>query len=217
MGGTFDPIHHGHLIVAEEVRAVLKLDEITFMPAGDPPHKPGRVQTDKHHRLRMVQLAVASNPHFLISQIEMEQQGPSYLVNTLRRLRQDGEKELELSFIIGGDSLEQFPHWYDPEGILTQLDHLIVVKRPGHIEGIEYNKQLEEQLPSIAKQRLLTVKVPQVEISSTDIRRRVREGHPIKYQVPETVEAYIKEHRLYTQKMRRDPPNSSGQGWALSE
>src|SRR5215470_9001743 len=102
MGGTFDPIHHAHLIVAEEVRAVLKLDKITFMPAGDPPHKPGRVQTDKYHRLKMVQLAIASNPHFLISRIEVDQSGPSYLVNTLHLLRQEGGRgrELELSFII---------------------------------------------------------------------------------------------------------------------
>lgn len=199
MGGTFDPIHHAHLIVAEEVRATLKLDKITFMPAGDPPHKPGRVQTDKHHRLRMVQLAIASNPHFLISRIEVDQPGPSYLVNTLRQIRQEGEEELELSFIIGSDSLEQFSTWYDPVGILAQLDHLIVVKRPGYVENIEYNKQLEEQLPSIT-QRLLTVKVPQMDISSTDLRRRVREGFPIKYQVPEAVEAYIKEQGLYSQK-----------------
>ena len=197
IGGTFDPIHHAHLIIAEEVRAVLKLDKITFMPAGDPPHKPGRVQTAKHHRLEMVQLAIASNPHFLISRIEVDQLGPSYLVNTLRRLRQEWGQELELSFIIGGDSLEQFSTWHDPAGILAQLDHLIVVRRPGYVEDIEYNKQLEEQLLGITR-LLLTVKVPQMDISSTDLRRRVREGLPIKYQVPEVVEAYIKQHGLYT-------------------
>jgi nicotinate-nucleotide adenylyltransferase len=199
MGGTFDPIHHAHLIIAEEVRAVLKLDKITFMPAGDPPHKPGRTETARHHRLRMVQLAIASNPHFTISHIEVDQPGPSYLVNTLRLLRQEWGKEVELSFIIGGDSLEQFSTWYDPVGILAQLNHLIVVRRPGYVEDIEYNKQLEEQLPGIT-QRLLTVKVPQMDISSTDLRRRVREGFPIKYQVPEAVEAYIKQHGLYSPK-----------------
>ena len=128
MGGTFDPIHHAHLIVAEEVRVVLKLDEIIFMPAGDPPHKPGRVQTAMHHRLRMVQLAIASNPHFLISRIEVDRAGPSYLVDTLRLLRQEWGTEVELSFIIGGDSLELFSTWYDPRSILAQLDHLIVGK-----------------------------------------------------------------------------------------
>jgi nicotinate-nucleotide adenylyltransferase len=199
MGGTFDPIHHAHLIIAEEVRAVLKLDKITFMPAGDPPHKSGRAETARHHRLRMVQLAIASNPHFIISLIEVEQPGPSYLVNTLRLLRQEWGKEPELSFIIGGDSLEQFSSWYDPVGILAQLNHLIVVRRPGYVEDIEYNKQLEEQLPGIT-QRLLTVKVPQMDISSTDLRRRVREALPIKYQVPEAVEAYIKQHGLYSAK-----------------
>src|SRR5437763_3101651 len=154
MGGTFDPIHHAHLIVAEEVRAVLKLDKITFMPAGDPPHKPRHAQTSKHHRLRMVQLAIASNPHFLISRIEVDKPGRSYLVNTLHLLHQEWGQELELSFILGGDSLEQFSTWYDPVGILAQLDHLIAVRRPGYVEDIEYNKQLEEQLPGIT-QRLL--------------------------------------------------------------
>ncbi len=199
MGGTFDPIHLAHLIVAEEVRAVLKLDKITFIPAGDPPHKPGRVQTDKQHRLRMVQLAIASNPHFLISRIEVERSGPSYLVDTLRQLHQEYGKEVELSFIIGGDSLELFETWHDPRGILTQLDHLIVVRRPGYVETIAYNKQLEDRLPGITR-RLLTVEVPQMDISSTDLRRRVREGFPIKYQVPEAVEAYIKQHGLYSPK-----------------
>ncbi len=199
MGGTFDPIHHAHLIVAEEVRAVLKLDKITFIPAGDPPHKPGCVQTDKQHRLRMVQLAIASNPHFLISRIEVDRSGPSYLVDTLRQLHQKYGKEVELSFIIGGDSLELFETWYDPEGILTQLNHLIVVRRPGYVENIAYNKQLEDRLPGITR-RLLTVEVPQMDISSTDLRRRVREGFPIKYQVPEAVEAYIKQHGLYSPK-----------------
>ncbi len=196
MGGTFDPIHHAHLIIAEEVRAVLKLDAITFIPAGDPPHKPGLVQTDKHHRLKMVQLALASNPHFLISRIEIDRPGPSYLVDTLRLLRQEWGKEAKLSFIIGGDSLELFATWHDPMGILAQLDHLIVVRRPGYVEDIAYNKQLEGQLPGISR-HLLTVKVPQLDISSTDLRRRVREGLPIKYQVPEAVEAYIKQHGLY--------------------
>src|SRR5436309_8413558 len=130
MGGTFDPIHHAHLIVAEEVRVVLKLDEIVFIPAGDPPHKPERVQTGKHHRLAMVELAIASNKHFLISHIEMDRPGPSYLVDTVRLLRQQWGKGVELSFIIGGDSLELFSTWYNPTGILTELDHLIAVRRP---------------------------------------------------------------------------------------
>jgi nicotinate-nucleotide adenylyltransferase len=196
MGGTFDPIHMAHLIVAEEVRFALHLDEIAFMPAGDPPHKPGRVQTPVQHRLAMVELAIASNPHFLISRIEVDRPGPSYLTDTLHLLRQEWGNEVELSFIIGGDSLEQFSTWYDPAGILAQLDYLIAVRRPGYVENIEYNKQLEDQLPGITR-RLLTVKAPLLDISSTDIRRRVGEGFPIKYQVPEAVETYITEYGLY--------------------
>ena len=199
MGGTFDPIHYAHLIVAEEVRVVLKLDVVVFIPAGDPPHKPGLVQTGKHHRLKMVELAIASNPHFTISRIEVDRAGPSYLVDTLRLLRQTWGKEIELSFILGGDSLELFAVWHDPNGILAELDHLVAVKRPGYVENIEYNKKLEDRLPGITR-RLLTVKVPQMDISSTDLRRRVREGCPIKYQVPEAVEAYIQQQGLYSPK-----------------
>ena len=199
MGGTFDPIHMAHLIVAEEVRFALHLDEIAFMPAGDPPHKPGRVHTPVQHRLAMVELAIASNPHFFISRIEVDRPGPSYLVDTLHLLRLEWGRDIELSFIIGGDSLELFSTWYNPVDILAQLDYLIAVRRPGYVENIEYNKQLEGQLSGIT-QRLLTVKAPLLDISSTDLRRRVREGVPIKYQVPEAVEAYITEHGLYRSK-----------------
>jgi nicotinate-nucleotide adenylyltransferase len=201
MGGTFDPVHIAHLIIAEEARAALQLDEIVFIPASDPPHKPGQVQTAVDHRLRMVELAIANNPFFFLSRIEVDRPGPSYLVDTLRLLRREWGKEVELSFIIGGDSLEFFPLWHDPNGILAQLDYLIVVRRPGYVEKSEYNKQLEDRVPGITR-HLLTVKAPQMDISSTDLRRRVREGFTIKYQVPEAIEAYIKQHGLYSPKER---------------
>jgi nicotinate-nucleotide adenylyltransferase len=197
MGGTFDPIHYGHLVIAEEVRTTLDMAEMIFIPAGQPPHKPGRVITLAHHRLAMVELALAANPHFTISLVEIERLGPSYLVDTLRILRTQMGTDVELSFIIGWDSLEELHTWYQPLDILAQLDTLIAVNRPGYVDGGEYNnKQLEARLPGIT-QRLHVVQAPQFSVSSTDLRQRVAEGRPIKYQVPETVEHYIFEHGLY--------------------
>jgi nicotinate-nucleotide adenylyltransferase len=197
MGGTFDPIHYGHLVIAEEIRATLDMAEMIFIPAGQPPHKPGRVITAAQHRLAMVQLALAANPHFSISLVEIERMGPSYLVDTLRILRTQMGTDVELSFIIGWDSLEELHTWHQPLDILAQLDTLIAVNRPGYVDEGEYNnKQLEARLPGIT-QRLRVVQAPQFSVSSTDLRRRVAEGRPIKYQVPETVERYIFEHGLY--------------------
>jgi nicotinate-nucleotide adenylyltransferase len=197
IGGTFDPIHYGHLVIAEEVRTTLDMAEMIFIPAGQPPHKPGRVITPAHHRLAMVELALATNRHFTISLVEIERLGPSYLVDTLRILRTQMGTDVELSFIIGWDSLEELHTWYQPLDILAQLDTLIAVNRPGYVDGGEYNnKQLEARLPGIT-QRLRVVQAPQFSVSSTDLRRRVAGGRSIKYQVPETVEHYIFEHGLY--------------------
>ncbi len=196
MGGTFDPIHYAHLIIAEEVRATLGLSELIFIPAGHPPHKVGRGSTAVRHRLTMLELALASNPHFTISRVEVDRPGPSYLVDTLRILHKQWEPEVALSFIIGWDSLEEFHTWHDAAGILGQLTHLIAVRRPGYVEDARYNTQLETRLPGMT-QRLLVIPVPQLDISSTDLRCRVAEGRPIKYQIPEAVERYIMQHGLY--------------------
>lgn len=196
MGGTFDPIHIAHLIVAEEVYAALGLTEMVFIPAGHPPHKLDRASTDFHHRLAMVELAIASNPHFSISRVEVDRPGPSYLVDTLRLLHAQWGPQIELNFVIGWDSLEDFPTWYDPAGILVQLTHLVAVRRPGYVEDVLYNQQLETRLPGITE-RLQVVSVPQLDISSTDLRRRVAEHRSITYQTPEVVEHYIIEHDLY--------------------
>jgi nicotinate-nucleotide adenylyltransferase len=199
VGGTFDPIHYAHLAIAEEVRVALDLAEILFIPAGQPPHKTKRVTTPAHHRLAMLELAIASNPRFTISLVELDRPGPSYLVDTLRILRTQLGTGVELSFVIGWDSLEELHTWYDPPGILAQLDALIAVARPGYKEDVdegEYNKQLEARLPGIMR-RLLVVQAPLLNISSTDLRQRVAQGRPIKYQTPEAVERYIFEHGLY--------------------
>ncbi|GCE13370.1 nicotinate-nucleotide adenylyltransferase [Tengunoibacter tsumagoiensis] len=196
MGGTFDPIHHAHLIIAEEVRTTLALSQIVFVPAGHPPHKAERGSTPIAHRMAMVELAIASNPHFSISRIEVDRPGPSYLVETLRLLHQQWEPHTRISFIIGWDSLEDFPHWYDPSGILSQLDQLIVVRRPGYTTDLDYLQRLEARLPGL-HERLLIVEIPQLDISSTNLRQRVASGRTIKYQTPEAVERYIIENGLY--------------------
>jgi nicotinate-nucleotide adenylyltransferase len=196
MGGTFDPIHIAHLIVAEEVYTTLNLTEMVFIPAGNPPHKLGRTSTPSHHRLAMVELAIASNPHFSISRVEVDRPGPSYLVETLCLLHKQWGPDIELNFVIGWDSLEDFSTWYDPAGILAQLTHLVAVRRPGYVEDVLYNTQLELRLPGITK-RLYVVSAPQLDISSTDLRHRVAQHKPIKYQTPEVVERYILEHDLY--------------------
>ena len=196
LGGTFDPIHYGHLVIAEEVWSVLHLDEMVFIPAGHPPHKFGHSITSAEHRVAMLELALASNPHFAISLIDVERSGPSYTVETVRRLREEWGTNVGLYFVIGWDSLEELHLWYDPVGILEQLTYLVAVRRPGYIEEPGYTEQLEERLPGI-KQRLLVIPVPQLAISATELRQRVAEGRPIKYQIPEAVERYIVAHGLY--------------------
>jgi nicotinate-nucleotide adenylyltransferase len=196
MGGTFDPIHYGHLVIAEEVYYALGLDEMVFIPAGQPPHKRREGVTPAAHRLAMLELALASNPHFSISTVDLERAGPSYTVDTLRLLRKQWSEQVALYFVIGWDSLEELGSWYDPQGVLEQLDHLVAVHRPGHQERPGYREQLEAGLPGI-QQRLLTVPVPQLDISASELRQRVAEGRPIRYQTPDSVVEYIREHHLY--------------------
>jgi nicotinate-nucleotide adenylyltransferase len=199
LGGTFDPVHYGHLVIAEEVYATLKLAQMVFVPAGHPPHKTGEVITPAEHRLAMLELAIASNAHFTISRVDLDRPGPSYTVDTLRLLREQWGEQTAIYFVIGWDSLEELLTWYDAPGILQQLTYLVAVRRPGYEEAAEYQDGLESRLPGI-KQRLLIVEAPQFEISATDLRSRVAEGRPIKYQTPESVEQYIVQYGLYRQK-----------------
>jgi nicotinate-nucleotide adenylyltransferase len=196
LGGTFDPIHHAHLIIAEEVRATLGLSEMVFIPSGQPPHKPGRHIASTEQRMTMLELAIASNPHFSSSRIELDRPGPSYLVDTLQLLRTQWGNEVGLAFVVGWDSLEELHTWYNPEGILASLDHLIAVRRPKHVIPEGFHEQLERRLPGITE-RLQVVAVPQLDISSTDLRQRIAQGRPITYQTPLMVEHYILEQKLY--------------------
>src|SRR5579863_1644652 len=190
IGGTFDPIHYGHLAIAEEVYSQLDLAEVVFVPAGQPPHKMGEKISAARHRLAMLALAIAPNPHFSISQVDLQRIGPSYTVEMLRLLQAQWGNQTAIYFIIGWDSLEELLTWHDPAGILERLTFLVAVQRPGYQEASGYREELEARLPTIT-QRLLTVSAPQLEIASTDLRQRVAEGRPITYQTPETVERYI--------------------------
>ena len=195
-GGTFDPVHYGHLVIAEEVHATLQLAEMVFVPTGQPPHKTNEEITAAEHRVKMLELAIASNPYFSISRVDVDRPGPSYTVDMLQLLRKQWGEQTAIYFIIGSDSLEDLLSWYDPAGILEQLTHLVAVRRPGYSESDAYYNRLETRLPGI-KQRLLIVDAPQFDISATDLRKRVAEGRPIKYQTSESVESYIVQYGLY--------------------
>ena len=190
LGGTFDPIHYGHLAAAEEARAKLNLREVIFVVAGLPPHKLDEEIAPAEDRYAMVELAVASNPHFSVSRIDIDRPGPSYTVDTIALLRQEWTEEIY--FIMGIDSLMEIDTWHQPQRLI-QLCRLVAVKRPGYEPDLE---RLEETIPGITA-RTEIIDMPEVDISSTDLQRRVREGLPIKYQVPPEVEEYIYQHRLY--------------------
>ncbi|MBI4216283.1 MAG: nicotinate-nucleotide adenylyltransferase [Chloroflexi bacterium] len=193
MGGTFDPVHTGHLIVAEEVREKVGLERMVFLPAGDPYLKGYRRVTPGRQRLEMLQLALAGNPRFAVSTLELEGSGPTYTVETLPQLQQELGPEAKLFFIIGQDALEELPTWREPERIL-QLCTLVAVPRPGF--GYLDMQAVEAALPGVLE-HLIFLDGPHIGISSTEIQLRVRRGLSIRYLVPPAVEAYIREQGLY--------------------
>jgi nicotinate-nucleotide adenylyltransferase len=190
-GGTFDPIHLGHLILAEACREACGLDTVWFVVAGAPPHKPGD-RTDVSDRLDMVRYAIAGNPAFAVSEIEAKRPGPHYSVETLEAITRDRPDD-ELFFLIGADSLVDLPHWRQPDRI-GSLATLVVANRPG-IPAPD-RAALEAALGPDARP-ILDVTIPPIGIASNDLRRKVGEGRSIRYQVPRAVEAYIAEHGLY--------------------
>ncbi len=201
LGGTFDPPHYGHLALAENARVQLQLDRVLFVPAGQPPHKLNRGKgkqggsnqptTPAHHRAAMVQAAIADHPAFALSRVDLDRPGPHYTVEMLALLGQ-AYPGAALYFLIGSDSLAEFPTWRDSAGILRQA-RLAVMRRPGWEVALE---ALERETPEI-RGRLVWLDTPYLEISGTDLRRRAREGLPLRYLIPPSVEAYVREHRLY--------------------
>jgi len=193
LGGTFDPIHFGHLLAAEEARVTLRLDRVLFAPAGDPPHKQGYAILPVTHRLRMVRLAIADNLAFDISTVDIDRPGPHYTVETIHLIRDEwGTGADETCFIMGVDSLAHLLTWHQPAQLI-ELCRLAVVARPGYRADLA---ELEAALPGISR-RLDWVEMPVLGISSSDLQRRVREGRSTRYQVPASVAHYITENRLY--------------------
>jgi len=191
LGGTFDPPHYGHLALAEAAREQLNLSRVLFVPAGEPPHKPGRPITPAHHRAAMVEAAIADNPAFVLSRVDLDRPGPHYTVDMLTLLEREYPRGI-LFFLMGSDSLVEFPTWRDPAGIIRKAV-LAVMNRPGYL--VDWNL-LEQAVPGI-RGRVVFLDAPLLDISASDLRRRAREGHSLRYLVPPPVEAYIREHGLY--------------------
>ena len=190
MGGTFNPIHIGHLVTAEEALYAFSLREVVFVPAGSPWQKERSDVADAEHRYLMTVIATASNPHFRVSRMEIDRPGPTYTIETLRRLR--GELgEVELFFITGADAILQFLTWKDPEEVLGEA-RFIAATRPGYDLD-----RLEKELPEGLEDRVHVLEIPALAISSTDVRRRVRDGKPVRYLLPEGVARYIEKNGLY--------------------
>lgn len=185
-GGTFDPIHLGHLVLAELTHETLRLDRVVFVPARVPPHK-GDADASPEHRFRMTDLAVRDNPHFEVSDVEIRRDGPSYTVETLRRLRDEHPGDTEHYLMMGADSARDLETWKDHEEILRDST-VVVMGRPG--VG-------RRDLPAPVAARATVVPTPLLEISSSEIRRRVRAGDTIRYLVAEPVERYIRSQGLY--------------------
>ena len=192
LGGTFDPIHIGHLRMAEHVFNSMELEKIIFIPAYVPPHKLGQDFAPAQDRYAMTELAVAVNPHFTVSDMELKRTGVSYTIDTIRQLHAQYE-DRELNFIIGADSVAQLHTWHNIEEML-ELTRFVAVWRPGYEGAME---EMVQHLGQRARERVLLLDTPVYDISSTEIRTRIRQGASLAGLVPQAVEKYIYEHGLY--------------------
>lgn len=191
-GGTFDPIHIGHLIIASEVQATLDLDQIIFVPAGRPPHKDPSLVTSASDRLAMLRLAVGDNPSFAVDTLEIDREGQSFTADTLATFK-EREPGADLWFIIGGDSLADLHTWRCP-GTIVSLARLAVARRPGWDIDLGDVNRLVPESPG----RIDVVDTPLIDIASHEIRFRASQSQPIRYLIPETVRDYIDQNRLYS-------------------
>lgn len=197
MGGTFDPIHYGHLVAAEAARAEFNLQQVIFVPTGRPPHKEGLEISDAKDRLLMTTLATLTNPYFDVSRVDIDRPGLTYTIDTIRDLRQIYGPEAALYFITGADALLEILSWKDAAELVNKCQ-FIAASRPGYSLG-----QLENALGSFFTENRRVfhlLEVPALAISSTDIRERVRSGRPIQYLLPETVAYYIMKNHLYIER-----------------
>lgn len=205
LGGTFDPVHLGHLVMAEMARHRFELDRVVWIPAGDPPHKRGEAVTPAEHRLAMVRLAIQDNPGFEVSRWELDHPGPSYTLRTVQ-----GFAALypgaDLRFLTGADSILEFLTWHRHEELIEAC-RFIAATRPGYdLAG------LRETLPPRYQERIDLLPLPWIDLSSTELRERFRAGEPVRYLVPDPVEAYARTHRLYVARPSGDTAGPVGRG-----
>ena len=193
-GGTFDPPHLGHLILASEAQAQLELTRLLWTVTPDPPHKQDQSITPLEHRLAMVKLAIEDNPAFELSDVELKRPGPHYTIDTIKLLAEQNP-EAEIVPIIGGDSLNDLPTWHKPKEILYAAHWVGVMRRPGEETNLQ---ELEHELPGITS-KIHYVEAPLLEIASSEIRSRAAKGKPFRYYLPEPVYEYIEKHHLYQQ------------------
>lgn len=194
-GGTFDPVHYGHLLLAECCREQVQLDQVWFLPAAVPPHKQQRVPSPAEARIEMLELAIAGHPAFSVCRYEIERGGISYTVETLRRIRGEAP-EVELFLLIGADLLNDLPNWHNAAEVV-QLAMPVVVRRAGFGEP-DFGTLAAIAPPELVEQiRAHQVTMPQMDLSSTGIRRLVAEGRSIRYRTPRAVQKYIETHGLY--------------------
>ena len=198
-GGTFDPIHLGHLAAARAIQTTLKLDKVIFVPAGQPWMKAGTPVSPVKHRVEMVRLAVARRKAFELSTVEADRPGPSYAVDTMDTLRRQLGSSSDLFFLLGSDALMDIAKWKEPQRLI-QLCQLVAFARPGF--GLPVIGDLEAAVPGVS-QRVIFVEVPQRDIRAIAIRQRIAEGRSIQRLVPRAVERYILEHDLYRVALRR--------------
>ncbi|MGF1579925.1 MAG: nicotinate-nucleotide adenylyltransferase [Gemmataceae bacterium] len=194
-GGTFDPVHFGHLILAEQCREQAKLDSVFFVPAARPPHKLEDELTSFDKRVEMLTLAISGNPYFRIDESENTRSGPSYTVDTIKHFRTTYSDD-ELFLLVGADSFVDLPSWYKPEEILEMVE-IVVANRPGW--EILSRDQIVSKLALSEDSRLRSrvITMPDIHIASRDIRQRIAEGRTVRYIIPRAVEAYIEDKRLY--------------------
>ncbi|HEV3475247.1 MAG TPA: nicotinate-nucleotide adenylyltransferase [Actinomycetota bacterium] len=190
MGGTFDPIHNGHLLTAEEAFWQFGLDEVLFVPTGQPWMKEERDVAPPEDRYLMTVIATAGNPYFRVSRVEIDRAGPTYTVDTIRTLQGEYGENTSLFFITGADAVLEIFEWKDPEDILG-VAHVIAATRPGYDIG-RFEAAAPTRHPNVS-----VMTIPALAISSTDVRARVHEGRPIRYLVPEGVQTYIEKAGLY--------------------
>jgi len=222
LGGSFNPVHNGHLAIARQTREALELDQILFIPTSQPPHKPNASLAPAQDRYEMARLAIASDPSFAISDVEIRRPGKSYSIDTIRLLQQEYGAQTQLFFLIGLDAFLDFPSWRDPQTLL-ELCQFVVLSRPGlsfrslstvpllppipypSLADLDAGRISRIEAP-LGKQRLTYLKLPPCPVSASDIRSRIRQGFTVANLLPPLVESYILQHHLYQED--RDRTNS---------